>query len=174
VCRCDGHRSYIEAMSDVQQSVHKFLASPSAGSLGHLGMRALVIGDLPAISCTDLSAPIGTACQYDIGPSGAKVRLENAADLWAGQSTPDSAVAEASTTFTPDIKHAEGYEGSGRRCRSVDFKVREQLWVISGCAGPSAVRQVKLNKRTPSPRTRASLPGDPLPSSQWQRVNLLS
>jgi len=34
-------------------------------------------------------------------------------------------------------------------------------WVISGCACRSAGRQVNLNKRTPIPRTRASLPSDP-------------
>ena len=35
------------------------------------------------------------------------------------------------------------------------------LRVIYGCTGPSATRQVNLNKRTPAPGTRAGLPSDP-------------
>jgi len=39
-------------------------------------------------------------------------------------------------------------------------------WVIYGCTGPSATRQVNLNKRTPAPGTRAGLPSDPSPSDR--------
>ena len=46
----------------------------------------------------------------------------------------------------------------------LDMRATSLIWVISGCAGPSAARQVNLNKRTP--RTRASSPGDPSPAGR--------
>src|SRR5882757_4867270 len=59
-----------------------------------------------------------------------------------------------------DLRNAKGGQSTG------PLEVDRPQWVICGCTGPSAARQVNLNKRTPAPGTRAGLPSDPSPSDR--------